>query len=72
MKFKCPVNYDLENCSSKEYGLTCETCFHMEDTEIFTPSELKAIHYDLKEAKLIRQGKMKKRTWDELVEENKN
>jgi hypothetical protein len=27
----CPINYDLDNCSSKEYGLTCETCFHNEN-----------------------------------------
>ena len=29
MKFKCPVDYDINNCSSKEYGLTCNTCFHI-------------------------------------------
>jgi len=28
MKFKCPVDYKLDDCSSKEYGLTCDTCFH--------------------------------------------
>jgi len=28
MKLKCPVDYDLNNCSSNDYGLTCETCFH--------------------------------------------
>lgn len=24
----CPINYDLDKCSSKEYGLSCETCCH--------------------------------------------
>lgn len=24
----CPINYDWENCSSKEYGYTCDTCYH--------------------------------------------
>lgn len=24
----CPVNFDLSKCSSKDYGLTCKTCFH--------------------------------------------
>lgn len=24
----CPIDYDLENCSSKEYGLDCSTCIH--------------------------------------------
>jgi hypothetical protein len=33
MSFKCPVDYDINNCSSKEYGLTCDTCFHSEDEE---------------------------------------
>jgi len=28
MEFKCPVDYKLDDCSSKEYGLTCDTCFH--------------------------------------------
>ena len=22
----CPVNYNLKECSSNEYGLTCDTC----------------------------------------------
>ena len=25
---KCPINYDYDNCSSKEYGQTCDTCCH--------------------------------------------
>jgi hypothetical protein len=34
--FKCPVNYELDNCSSKEYGLTCDTCFHVnENTHVY-------------------------------------
>jgi len=24
----CPVNYNWNNCSSKDYGLTCDTCVH--------------------------------------------
>jgi hypothetical protein len=31
--FKCPVDYDINNCSSKEYGLTCDTCYHKDDPE---------------------------------------
>ena len=30
-QYGCPVNYDISRCSSQEYGLTCETCWHMED-----------------------------------------
>jgi hypothetical protein len=26
--YGCPVNYELEKCSSNEYGFTCETCIH--------------------------------------------
>jgi len=26
-------SYNINNCSSKEYGLTCETCFHMDDNK---------------------------------------
>jgi hypothetical protein len=33
--FKCPVNYDINNCSSKEYGLACKTCFHMDFRKIY-------------------------------------
>jgi hypothetical protein len=29
--FSCPVDYKIDDCSSKEYGLTCETCFHCKD-----------------------------------------
>ena len=28
MSFNCPIDYNLDKCSSKEYGLTCDTCFH--------------------------------------------
>jgi len=45
MKFKCPVNYNINNCSSKEYGLTCETCFHSEDEE-----------YLIKQIKQLKEG----------------
>jgi len=31
MKFGCLIDYDLKNCSSSCYGLTCETCFHKDD-----------------------------------------
>ena len=24
----CPVSNNINNCSSKEYGLTCDTCYH--------------------------------------------
>lgn len=24
----CLVNYNLDQCSSNEYGLTCKTCYH--------------------------------------------
>jgi hypothetical protein len=24
----CPINYDLENCSSSDYGMDCSTCAH--------------------------------------------
>jgi len=37
MKFSCPVNYKLDNCSSKEYGLTCDTCFHSYKTKYNSP-----------------------------------
>lgn len=26
LKTKCPVNYDWDKCSSKEYGVSCRTC----------------------------------------------
>ena len=26
--FSCPVDYDINKCSSKEHHLTCETCYH--------------------------------------------
>ena len=67
MKFKCPVDYNLENCSSKEYGLTCETCFHTEDKQEerpCTPSE--SLIQSLKEMKLTRQGKLPKKSWNDL------
>ena len=76
MKFKCPVNYDINNCSSKEYGLTCETCFHMDDNVIdneeryCTPYE--SLEQSFKEMKLMREGKLKKKSWDELKEEINN
>ena len=31
MSFNCPIDYNLDKCSSKEYGLTCDTCFHSEE-----------------------------------------
>lgn len=34
MDNKCPVDYDINSCSSKEYGLTCETCFHSKDIKL--------------------------------------
>lgn len=27
----CPIDYDIENCSSKDSGLDCSTCYHMEN-----------------------------------------
>jgi len=75
MKFKCPVDYDINNCSSKEYGLTCETCFHTQiqddknEGRHCTP--LESLEQSLKEIKLMREGKMPKKTWNELKEENK-
>lgn len=30
MNFKCPVDYKIEDCSSKDYGLTCDTCYHID------------------------------------------
>lgn len=29
----CSVSYNLDQCSSKEYGLTCETCYHTNTIE---------------------------------------
>ena len=26
LQTKCPINYDWDNCSSKEYHLECRTC----------------------------------------------
>lgn len=26
LRTSCPINYDLEECSSKEYGYECRTC----------------------------------------------
>ena len=26
LKTKCPVNYDWDDCSSKEYNMRCRTC----------------------------------------------
>lgn len=26
LRTKCPVNYDWDDCSSKEYGMRCRTC----------------------------------------------
>ena len=26
LSLKCPLNYNLEECSSKEYGYECRTC----------------------------------------------
>lgn len=31
--FKCPLDYNIDKCSSKEYGLTCDTCFHTNNKE---------------------------------------
>lgn len=28
MNFGCPVDYDIDKCSSKEFGLACDTCYH--------------------------------------------
>jgi len=73
MKFKCPINYDINNCSSKQYGLTCETCFHMDDNKdekkYCTPSE--SLEQSLKEMKLMREGKIPKKSWNDLKEELK-
>lgn len=27
----CPIKYNLDQCSSKEYGLMCDTCIHYQD-----------------------------------------
>jgi len=67
-KFKCPVDYNINNCSSKEYGLTCETCFHNDDAK---DDERHCVPYEsleqsLKEMKLMREGKLPKKTWNEL------
>jgi len=43
-KFGCPINYNLNECSSREYGLTCETCFHMDDS--FETSGIPTDHKD--------------------------
>ena len=73
MKFKCPVYYDIDNCSSKEYGLTCETCFHSDDAKdekrYCTPSE--SLEQSLKEMKLMREGKLPKKTWNKRIIERK-
>lgn len=36
MEFKCPVDYQLKDCSSSDYGLTCDTCHHtINNKELF-------------------------------------
>lgn len=25
---RCPIHYDYDNCSFKEYGMTCRTCIY--------------------------------------------
>ena len=29
----CPIDYDIENCSSKDFGFDCTTCRHMKNIE---------------------------------------
>lgn len=33
-KVNCSVNWDINQCSSKEYGYTCRTCAHYNPFEI--------------------------------------
>lgn len=41
----CPINYDLEKCSSKEYNLSCETCVHyVEKISGLTTQELRVMN----------------------------
>ena len=42
----CPIDYNLENCSSNEYGLTCDTCEHVKSFKHIsglTPQEVKVM-----------------------------
>lgn len=48
MKFGCPIDYDLKNCSSSDYGLTCDTCFHKDD-ETFEVIAYKILKHDIYE-----------------------
>lgn len=33
MDVGCSINYNINECSSKEYGLTCATCYHLESVD---------------------------------------
>lgn len=46
---KCPINYDYDNCSSKEYGYTCDTCCHY-DKKSLNWSFSREVKFEMKES----------------------
>ena len=40
LKTKCPVKYDYNKCSSKEYGMSCRTCANYNPLRILYEKEL--------------------------------
>jgi hypothetical protein len=42
----CPIDYDWNNCSSKEYNLMCKTCNHGDTIEKYLNSYLKLAMMD--------------------------
>jgi hypothetical protein len=45
MKDTCPINYELDKCSSKDYGLTYVTCCHNKERETMKKFEIVFYHY---------------------------
>jgi hypothetical protein len=42
----CPINYDLNKCSSKEYGLICDSCVNKQTKDEFVNEWLQAGYTD--------------------------
>lgn len=40
MKTKCPINYDYNKCSSKEFEMCCRTCVNYNPLRMLYENEL--------------------------------
>lgn len=58
LKTKCPVNYDWNKCSSKEYGTSCRTCANYNPLRMLYEKESSSVYFGVPMVVLLADAKI--------------